>query len=232
VLAKKSWSLAKYRVSSAKSRWSLAKSNTALAKSHSERPNLTSWKEFSRSVPADSGHDSNGRCKMQKFMVFLSLCMMFLIGGCNGNQGGNHGNEEAYDLKNDRSAPNYMSNRDGNTPANMSNRGENKQRMVEDDITNQNPNFLNLKRTGSGSETGGGKDTGEDISKAKQVIADSNEFTVDSVWINGDRMWVSVYKKGMQSEQGKVKAEARLHRKLIQALPRYKIEVRVKEDRR
>lgn len=158
---------------------------------------------------------------MQKFMLFLSLCMMFMVSGCNGNQGGNHGNDLAYDLKNDRSAPNYMSNR-----------GENKQRMVEDDITNQNPNFLNLSRTGSGSETGGGKDTGEDINKAKQVIADTNEFTVDSVWVNGDRMWVSVYKKGMQSEQGKVKAEARLHRKLIQALPRYKMEVRVKEDRR
>jgi hypothetical protein len=152
---------------------------------------------------------------MQKLWLFLALTLLFLVSGCqNANQG-------AYDLRKDQTAPNYMSNR-----------GENKQRLVEDDITNQNPNFLDLKRTGSGSETGGGKETGEDINKAKQVIADSDEFTLDSVWINGDRMWVSVYKKGMQSEQGKVNAEARLHRKLIQALPRYKIEVRVKEDRR
>ncbi|WP_066248689.1 hypothetical protein [Neobacillus drentensis] len=172
---------------------------------------------------------------MQKFVLFLSLTMLFLVGGCNGNQGGNHGKEEAYDLQSDKSKPNYISNRnrdnDGNTPANMSNRGKNKQHMVEDDITNQNPNFLDLKRTGSGSEAGA-TNQGNDIQKAKQVIADSDEFTADSIWINGDRMWVSVYKKGMQSEQGKINAEARLHRKLIQALPRYKVEVRVKEDRR
>ncbi|MBV7505176.1 hypothetical protein KW850_07900 [Bacillus sp. sid0103] len=168
---------------------------------------------------------------MQKFWLFLSLTLLFLVSGCQNNRGAN---QEAYDLRKDQTAPNYMSNRgnDRNAPANMSNRGENKQRLVEDDITNQNPNFLNLSRTGSGSETGGGKDTGEDINKAKQVIADSNEFTLDSVWINGDRMWVSVYKKGMLSEQGKIKAEARLHKQLVQALPRYKMEVRVKEDRR
>ena len=172
---------------------------------------------------------------MKKLSLFLSLCMMFVVSGCNGNNGGNNGNEEAYDLRNDKSAPNNMSlqgNNDRNTTKNMSNRGKNKQHMVEDDITNQNPNFLDLKRTGSGSEAGGGQNTGNDINKAKQVIADSDEFTTDSVWINGDRMWVSVYKKGMQTERGKINAEARLHRKLVQALPRYHIEVRVKEDRR
>jgi hypothetical protein len=165
---------------------------------------------------------------MRKFVLFLSLAMLLLVGGCAGNR-----NEEAYDLRKDQTAPNYMSNQDTdrNTPANMSNRGKNKQRMVEDDITNQNPNFLDLKRTGSGSEAGA-TNHGNDIEKAKQVIADSDEFVADSIWINGDRMWVSVYKKGMQSEQGKINDEARLHRKLIQALPRYKIEVRVKEDRR
>src|SRR3954467_1036647 len=113
-----------------------------------------------------------------------------------------------------------MSNRgnDRNTPTNISARGKNKQHMVEDDITNQNPNFLDLKGTGSGSEAGA-NNQGNDIQKAKQVIADSDEFTADSIWINGDRMWVSVYKKGMQSEQGRINAEARLHKKLIQALP-------------
>ena len=165
---------------------------------------------------------------MQKFVLFLSLTILFLVGGCSGNR-----NEKAYDFRSDKSAPNYMSlqGKDGNPPANSSNRGKNKQHMVEDDITNQNPNFLDLKRTGSGSEAGA-SNQGNDIQKAKQVIVDSNEFTADSVWINGDRMWVSVYKNGMQSEQGKIKDEARLHRKLIQALPRYKIEVRVKESRR
>lgn len=178
------------------------------------RRKFGSWKEFTRSVDDVTGHDSNGRCKMQRFVLFLSLTILFLVGGCAGNR-----NEKAYDLRSDKSAPNYMSieGKDGNPPANRSNQVKNKQHMVEDDITNQNPNFLDLKRTGSGGEAGA-TNQGNDIQKAKQVIADSNEFAVDSVWINGDRMWVSVYKNGIQSEQGKIKDEARLHRKLIQGL--------------
>lgn len=189
-----------------------------------------SWKEFTRPVHAESGHDSNGRCKMQKFVLFLSLSMLLVVSGCVGNQGAK---EEAYDLSTDKDAPNYISNRgnDVTAPTNMSDRGKNEQHMVEDDITNQNPNFLDLNRTGSGGEAGA-TNQGNDTAKAKQVIAGSDEFEADSIWINGDRMWVSVYKKGMQSDQGKIKAEARLHRKLIEALPRYNIEVRVKEDRR
>lgn len=169
---------------------------------------------------------------MLKKWMFLSLIMLFALSGCQSNRGAE---EEAYDLRKDRTAPNYISNRtnDQNALDNMTNRerGKNKQHLVEDDVTNQNPNFLDLNRTGSGGEAGAGNQ-GNDIDKAKKVIADTNEFVVDSVWVNGDRMWVSVYKKGMLSDRGRVDAEARLHRKLVQALPRYNIEVRVQEDRR
>jgi len=182
---------------------------------------------------------------MLKKWMFLSLIMLFVVSGCQINRSAEEG---AYDLRKDRTAPNYMSNRanDRSIPKNMTNRGndqniadnitnrgrgKNEQHLVEDDITNQNPNFLDLKHTGSGGEAGAGNQ-GNDINKAKQVIADTKEFVTDSVWINGDRMWVSVYKKGMLSDRGRVDAEARLHRKLVQALPRYNIEVRVKEDRR
>jgi len=169
---------------------------------------------------------------MLKKWMFLSLIMLFAVSGCQNNRSAK---EEAYDLRKDRTAPNYMSNRnnDQNILDNMTNggRGKNQQHLVEDDVTNQNPNFLDLNRTGSGGEAGAGNQ-GNDIDKAKQVIADTNEFVVDSVWVNGDRMWVSVYKKGMLSDRGRVDAEARLHRKLVQALPRYNIEVRVQEDRR
>ncbi|MFJ5717198.1 hypothetical protein [Neobacillus sp. NPDC093127] len=155
---------------------------------------------------------------MLKKWMFLMVIMLFMLSGCQNNNRG--AKEEAYDLRTDRTAPNYMSNR-----------GKDQQHLVEDDITNQNPNFLDLNRTGSGGEAGAGNQ-GNDINKAKQVIAGTNEFVTDSVWINGDRMWVTVYKKGMLSDRKKVDAEARLHRKLIQALPRYHIEVRVKENRR
>ncbi|MEO2075184.1 MAG: hypothetical protein ABGX20_07275 [Bacillus sp. (in: firmicutes)] len=195
---------------------------------------------------------------MLKKWMFLSVAALFLLSGCQSKRGANN---EAYDLRNDRTAPNFMSStrnnaddpdtmddyatqkkdivdnmsnssNDKNHPDNMSDRGKNKQRLVEDDITNQNPNFLDLKRTGSGSEAGGGKNTGNDTYKAKQVISNTKEFVPDSIWINGDRMWVSVYKKGMLSDKERMDAQARLHKKLIQALPRYEIEVRVKEDRR
>ncbi|MFZ7946520.1 hypothetical protein [Neobacillus sp. 19] len=170
---------------------------------------------------------------LKKWMFFSFISLVVLsVSGCQSNRGAN---EEAYDLRNDRTSPNYMSNRGDNRtiPENMTNRdrGKNEQHLVEDDITNQNPNFLDLKHSGSGGEAGAGNH-GNDINKAKQVIDASNEFTADSVWINGDRMWVSVYKKGMMSDRGKVAAEARLHKKLVKALPRYNIEVRVKEDRR
>ncbi len=175
---------------------------------------------------------------MQKKWMSLSFIILLLaVTGCQNNRSAN---DQAYDLRSDRSAPNYMSNpgNDGNALENMTNRadtiadrGKNKQHLVENDVTNQNPNFLDLKGTGSGGEAGA-TNHGNDINKVKQVIAGTNEFVTDSVWINGDRMWVSVYKKGMLSDQGRNDAEARLHKKLVQALPRYNIEVRVKDDRR
>lgn len=155
---------------------------------------------------------------MLKKWMSLMFAALFILSGCQNNR--DTVNDQTSDLRTDRKTPNYMSNR-----------GKSQQHLVEDDITNQNPNFLDLERTGSGGEAGAGNQ-GNDINKAKQVIADTNEFVTDSVWINGDRMWVSVYKKGMLSNRERINAEARLHRKLIQALPRYNMEVRVQEDRK
>jgi len=181
---------------------------------------------------------------LKKWMPLTFLLLMFAVSGCQNNS--NNVNEKANDLRNDTSAPNSMSshgngrnapenannrNKIQNTVDDVSDRGKNKQHYVENDITNQNPNFLDLGRTGSGGEAGA-NNHGNDINQAKQVIASTDEFKTDSVWINGDRMWVSVYKKGMFSDKTRTDAEARLHKKLIQALPRYNIEVRVQEDRR
>lgn len=164
------------------------------------------------------------------FPTFIML-LMFTAGCQNANRSAD---DTAYDLRKDNSPPNYMSNRSetrNHNPDFVANRGKNEQHLVENDITNQNPNFLDLDRTGSGGEAGAGNQ-GNDLNKAKAVIAATDEFVPDSIWINGDRMWVSVYKKGMLSDRGKIAAEARLHKKLIKALPRYHIEVRVNEDRR
>ncbi len=169
---------------------------------------------------------------MKKRLFPLFIMLLLTAFGCqNGNQ---DAEDTAYDLRRDNSPPNYMSNRGDNrenTPDFMADRDKDKQHFVENDITNQNPNFLDLDKTESGGEAGAGNQ-GNDTEKAKDVIAGTKEFTTDSVWINGNRMWVTVYKKGMLSDDEKNAAEARLHRQLVKALPRYNIEVRVNEDRR
>jgi hypothetical protein len=164
---------------------------------------------------------------LKKWMSLVGIMFLLIVSGCQGQ----NNDRSANDLRNNNPQHNNMSSQNNGGPDSMSDRRKNKQHMVEDDITNQNPNFLDLKRTGSGGEAGA-TNHGNDINKAKQVIAHTNEFRTDSVWINGDRMWVTVYKKGMLSDQARNKAEARLHRKLVAALPRYNIEVHVQEDRR
>ncbi|WP_042463605.1 hypothetical protein [Neobacillus dielmonensis] len=167
---------------------------------------------------------------MKKWTFFSLILLLMALAGC---QGDHTADNTVYDArKGKESAPKVMNREDNAGVRDFTNdRGKNDQHQVEDDITNQNPNFLDLNRTGSGSEAGGTNE-GNDINQAKRAIADTNEFVPDSIWINGDRMWVTVYKKGMLSDRDKNDAEARLHRKLVQALPRYNIEVKVKEDRR
>lgn len=157
---------------------------------------------------------------MLKKWMFLSVLMLFMLSGCQSNRD-DDANNSAYDLRKDRTAPNFMSNRHNGVERDV----------VEDDVTDQNPNFLNVNRSGDRAEYDG-INNGSDVDKAKKVVNGTDEFAIDSVWMNGDRMWVSVYKKGMLTDRERIDAEARLHRKLIQALPRYNIEVRVKEDRR
>ncbi|WP_462410220.1 hypothetical protein [Neobacillus sp. Marseille-QA0830] len=169
---------------------------------------------------------------MKKWTIFsFILLLLFAAAGC---QGDKTADNTAYDLRktNETSKPDTMNREDNAGVRDFTNdRGKNDRHSVEDDITNQNPNFLDLNRTGSGSEAGGTNE-GNDINQAKRVIADTKEFVPDSIWTNGDRMWVTVYKKGMLTNREKDDAEARLHRKLVQALPRYNIEVKVQEDRR
>jgi len=158
---------------------------------------------------------------MNKKWSLLSLIMLFLfLAGCTTNR----------DAANE--SPNLTSNRaHSNNDFELNNRAKDKQHYVEDDITGQNPNFLDLNRTGSGSESGAGNHA-IDTDKAKQVIADTHEFVTDSVWIKGDRMRVTVYKKGSFSNRERKADEVRLRKKLMEALPLYNIEVRVKEDQR
>ena len=89
----------------------------------------------------------------------------------------------------------------------------------------QNPNLPNTDRDRDRINNG------TDIDKARQIIEATNEFRSGPIWINGDDMWVTAYKKGMISERQRVKDASELREKLIKELPRYHIQIKIQEDR-
>lgn len=150
-----------------------------------------------------------------KKLVLFSFLSLLLISGCAGTNDRN-------DVSNNVKAPKHMSNRSV---------GRDQPHLVEDDITNQNPNFLDLNRTGSGTEQGT-SNTGIDVDKARQVIGKTKGYRPGSVWITArNHMRVTAYKKGHLTERERLNAEKNLEKKLTAALPRYKIDVTVREDR-
>jgi hypothetical protein len=212
---------------------------------------------------------------LKKWML-VSLMNVIILSGC---QAGN--DETAYDLRNDRTNPNYMANRSDNEPANLDymnnwrnggwgaqdgdgddangtgrvrnhammqtgrNRDNNiilqnragddgvtrtrtnRQYQVENDITNRNPNFLDLRGT---SNKGQGINTnrGSDIDRAREIVNGTDEFRVESVWVNnnGDRMTVNVDERERLTNRERNQAIGRLKERLTQALPRYTIDIR------
>lgn len=147
---------------------------------------------------------------MKKWM-FLSLLPVLMLAAC---QAGN--DETAYDLRNDRTNPNYMSNR--TSPNNYD---------EVRDITDKNPNFLNLRGTTQGDH-GQRNNFGQDIDKARDLVNDTEDFTADSVWINnaGDRMTINVNTRDGLSDRERNHAVGMLQQKLTKALPRYTIDIR------
>ncbi|SFB03644.1 MULTISPECIES: hypothetical protein [unclassified Bacillus (in: firmicutes)] len=148
---------------------------------------------------------------MKKLLPLLSILLLSLTAcGSNG--------EVAQKMRSKGEVPQYTANK----PAGKD------QGVVRNNMENQNPNFLNLNN----SEPGSSAYQENDIDKAREVINATEEFKPGRIAINGNEMWITVYKKGMLNADEKIDAEARIHKKLVQALPRYNIEVKVKEDRR
>lgn len=155
-----------------------------------------------------------------KKVIFPSLLMMmaaFFVSGCQ-----------------DRGATNQSMDKGSPNRSQFYSTRDNPRHTRSNDMNNLNPNFLNLQGTRNGELAGNSQSHGKDIDKAKQVINNTGEFRVESVWISsgGDRMRVTAFKKGKLSRADKNAAEARLHRKLIHALPRYMIDVTVLQDKR
>lgn len=87
----------------------------------------------------------------------------------------------------------------------------------------QNPNFPNTDGRRLNNQA--------DIEKARQIINETAEFRAGPIWINGDDMWVTAYKRGMVSDQQRVSDATALRKKLLKGLPRYHIQVKIQEDR-
>lgn len=145
---------------------------------------------------------------MKKIMC-LGVLSALLLSGC---MKGNDTENTAYNLRNDNTNPNYMSNKANRDVGPMS---------------DQNPNFLNLRGT-SMNDASNRNNTGRDIDIARDIVNGSDGFRSESIWINNsqDRMTVTVDTNGDLNGKDRKKAIDRLRTKLQQTLPRYSFEIR------
>jgi hypothetical protein len=85
--------------------------------------------------------------------------------------------------------------------------------------TNQNPNFVSL--------ADGSENDRADVRKAIQVIEQHTNYQTDSIWMNGNDMWVTVHAPQRVSKQQREKDRIRLYELLTKAIPTYDIHVRI-----
>ncbi len=95
-------------------------------------------------------------------------------------------------------------------------------------MSDQNPNFLNLRGTSVNDESNR-NNFGRDIDIAREIVNRTDDFRSDSIWINnaGDKMTVTVDDRGRLNGNERDKAIDSLHKKLLQCLPRiYRFDIR------
>jgi len=145
-----------------------------------------------------------------KNVIFTIFILVFLA-ACGQNQG----SENLYGENEIRDGTTLISNR-------LDQQEYNTREWTMDA---QNPNFPNTDRNRArvNNQT--------DIDKARQIIEETNEFRSGPIWINGDDMWVTAYKRGIIADRQRVKDASNLREKLIKALPQYHIQIKIQEDR-
>ncbi|MDQ0214161.1 hypothetical protein J2S13_000557 [Oikeobacillus pervagus] len=142
-----------------------------------------------------------------KFLI--AICMsLSLLTACqmDDNEG------SLFSQREDRDGTRFVTNKD---------RDDLSLRNVQTDRTNtnQNPNFIDLS---TDQPT-----RGTDINKAREVVELFTNYEAGPVWINGRQMYVTVY-TDQDAKQSK-DAEASLKKKLTKALPRYQMNVNIRE---
>ena len=142
--------------------------------------------------------------------VVFPILILALLAACNQNQGA----ENLYGDNEVRDETTLISNRQDQQEYNTR----------EWTMDAQNPNFPHTDGRRLNNQS--------DIEKARQIINATTEFRAGPIWINGDDMWVTAYKKGMVSDRQKVSDATAQRKKLLEGLPRYHIQVKIQEDRR
>lgn len=139
-------------------------------------------------------------CHAVKKLYFMVILSLFMVAGCNQNEAG-------------------MENQEGGGPNTtlLGNQrtGEDRGRTMSD----QNPNLVNFNGTVNNQEA--------EIEKARETIEMTNEYVSESIWVNGNDMFVTVSKKGDLTQEERKDNEEHLRQMLIQAVPRYHIDVEI-----
>lgn len=88
-------------------------------------------------------------------------------------------------------------------------------------VPNQNPNFIDLTETRP--------DRSDDQHKLEEAIRNDKELSLGRVWINANRIDVTVYTTEDLSKKEIKQKEKEIHEKMITALPRYRIDVNLEK---
>lgn len=147
---------------------------------------------------------------MKKFYFSLLIVIMAITGGCNYN---NKASNEVGDNQNGSDLLKVGYHKQGNRHIGIN----------KDEITDQNPNFLNLSNDNETHVN----NIGIDVKKAKDVIGANTQFKAGPVWTNGNNMSVTVYTDRHMTKKQENQARAQLEKEITAALPRYDINVKI-----
>jgi hypothetical protein len=151
---------------------------------------------------------------LKKGNIFVSFMLITAtLGGCNNYLGNKDVGQ--YDNKNSTELLKV---------GNDTNNRNRDHGMDQDEITDQNPNFLNLN---TDNETHV-NNIGFAIQRVRDVIGVNNTFKAGPIWQNGDTMHVTVYSDRNLTEQQENLAQKQLKRELIKALPSYRIHLNIR----
>jgi hypothetical protein len=151
------------------------------------------------------------------YIYVLFMLIAATLGGCNNYLGNKDVGQ--YDHKNSTELLKV-----GNDNNNDNNNRNGDHGLDRDEITDQNPNFLNLN---TDNETHV-NNIGVEIQQVRDVIGVNNTFKAGPIWQNGNTMHVTVYSDRNLTEQQENQARKQLERELTTALPTYRIHLNIR----